>query len=65
MRGKILEQKICNKLSSVPTGRGLFEDCEDKDIVPALIENKVYGGFEGKLEDGELVHFKYWVSKKK
>ncbi len=63
MRGAILKQKICNKLE-IPTGRGLFEDCEDKDIVGALVKKKFYGGFEGKMEGGEIVHFKYWVSKK-
>ena len=26
--------------------------------------DKVYGGFEGKLEGGKVVHFKHWVSKK-
>ncbi len=25
---------------------------------------KAYGGYEAKMEDGRLVHFKYWVNKK-
>jgi len=34
------------------------------EIEKALIPKNTYGGFEGKLEDGKLVYFKYWVGKK-
>jgi len=36
----------------------------DTDVME-MIRKKAYGGFEGRLEDGELVHFKCWISKKK
>ncbi len=36
-----------------------------KRIEKELKLSKSYGGYEGKIENGELVHFKYWVSKKK
>ena len=29
-----------------------------------LVQEKAYGGYEVKLEEGRLVHFKYWVSRK-
>ncbi len=34
-------------------------------IEKELKAHKLHGGYEAKVENGELVHFKYWVSKKK
>lgn len=58
-----MNKKICNKLPKVPEGQELFAYKES--VINELVLDKAYGGFEGKMEDGELVHFKYWVSKKK
>lgn len=29
-----------------------------------MIQEKTFGGYECKMENGKLVHFKYWGSKK-
>ena len=29
-----------------------------------LASEKAWGGYEVKMEEGKIVHFKYWVSKK-
>ncbi len=32
--------------------------------VSKLKDDKSFGGFEGKLENGKITYFKYWVGKK-
>ncbi len=54
MQGAILNQKICSEK---------LEEHKRK-IETQLKRDKSYGGFEGKVEEGELVHYKHWVSKK-
>lgn len=52
-----LEKKICSEEKSD------LETYKDNKI-RELILDKAYGGYEAKIEEGRLVHFKYWVSKK-
>ncbi len=37
---------------------------ELRKIEDTIILDKAYGGIECKIEEGRLVHFKYWVNKK-
>lgn len=67
MQRVIFDRKMCVEVaggdSELKKGGGLLSEF-NTDIME-MIRKKSFGGFEGKLESGELVHFKCWVSKKK
>lgn len=33
-------------------------------VLQEFKEKEIFGGFEGKIENGKIVFFKHWVSKK-
>jgi hypothetical protein len=52
---------------------GIIKNNEDQKLEAKLYMSqvlddaemdKVHGGFEGKFEQGKIVHFKHWISKK-
>jgi len=53
----ISDQKICSSYKEVISK-------ELDRIEKELTLDNTYGGFEAKLEEGDIVHFKYWVSRK-
>lgn len=57
----MLQQKTCNKYKEEAI-RKVMEDIAR--VEDELNENEAYGGYEGKIEKGNIVHFKYWVNKK-